>query len=221
MIIGWDRYSRANSSWDLKKGKKLYTNWDVKTSHNRSMTFIYSVLFVSCRQRFQWKRRAKRSGLLIQRCGNCSIKILISTLSFEICSHHTTQCSWIIFQGLIVSSRKESLQHFKKPWAHEHEPVKDLIDAVKVGTLILYMFLLLFWFEDYCYNSCFLFVGHTHQAIKPTVLIGSSGVGRTFTKEVIEALASFNEVLLSFLLCPNSSLSTILHNFVCACFIDI
>ncbi|GFZ04197.1 NADP-malic enzyme 4 [Actinidia rufa] len=64
-------------------------------------------------------------------------------------------------EGLIVRSRMESLQHFKKPWAHEHEPVKTLIDAIK--------------------------------AIKPTVLIGSSGVGRTFTKEVIEAMASLNE----------------------------
>ncbi|KAJ9183509.1 hypothetical protein P3X46_007352 [Hevea brasiliensis] len=69
---------------------------------------------------------------------------------------------WLVdSQGLIVSSRKESLQHFKKPWAHEHEPVKELLDAVK--------------------------------AIKPTVLIGSSGVGKTFTKEVVEAMASFNE----------------------------
>uniref|UniRef100_A0A1D1YHY4 Malic enzyme n=1 Tax=Anthurium amnicola TaxID=1678845 RepID=A0A1D1YHY4_9ARAE len=64
-------------------------------------------------------------------------------------------------KGLIVSSRKESLQHFKKPWAHDHAPVNSLLDAVK--------------------------------AIKPTVLIGSSGVGKTFTKEVIEAMASFNE----------------------------
>lgn len=69
---------------------------------------------------------------------------------------------WLVdSKGLIVSSRKDSLQHFKKPWAHEHEPVNNLLDAVK--------------------------------AIKPTVLIGSSGVGRTFTKEVIEAVASFNE----------------------------
>jgi len=69
---------------------------------------------------------------------------------------------WLVdSKGLIVSSRKESLQHFKKPWAHEHEPVKTLLDAVK--------------------------------AIKPTVLIGSSGVGRTFTKDVVEAMASFNE----------------------------
>ncbi|MQL75381.1 hypothetical protein Taro_007753 [Colocasia esculenta] len=69
---------------------------------------------------------------------------------------------WLVdSKGLIVSSRKESLQHFKKPWAHEHEPIGNLPDAVK--------------------------------AIKPTVLIGSSGVGKTFTKEVVEAMASFNK----------------------------
>jgi len=32
------------------------------------------------------------------------------------------------------------------------------------------------------------------QVIKPTVLIGSSGVGRTFTKEVVEAMTSNNDV---------------------------
>jgi len=70
---------------------------------------------------------------------------------------------WLVdSKGLIVSSRKESLQHFKQPWAHEHKPVKDLIGAV--------------------------------NAIKPTVLIGTSGVGQTFTKEVVEAMATNNEV---------------------------
>ncbi|RZR75985.1 hypothetical protein BHM03_00000572 [Ensete ventricosum] len=40
---------------------------------------------------------------------------------------------WMVdSKGLIVSSRKESLQHFKKPWAHDHEPVSNLLDAVKV-----------------------------------------------------------------------------------------
>lgn len=69
---------------------------------------------------------------------------------------------WLVdSKGLIVNARKESLQHFKKPWAHEHEHVKDLLNAVK--------------------------------AIKPTVLIGTSGVGKTFTKEVVEAMASFNK----------------------------
>ncbi|KAL6586240.1 hypothetical protein OROMI_002884 [Orobanche minor] len=69
---------------------------------------------------------------------------------------------WLVdSKGLIVASRKKSLQHFKKPWAHEHEPINNLVDAVK--------------------------------AIKPTALIGTSGVGQTFTKEVVEAMASFNE----------------------------
>lgn len=35
-------------------------------------------------------------------------------------------------QGLIVDARKESLQAHKKPWAHEHEPVNNLLDTVKV-----------------------------------------------------------------------------------------
>ncbi|XP_055810750.1 NADP-dependent malic enzyme-like [Solanum dulcamara] len=69
---------------------------------------------------------------------------------------------WLVdSKGLIVSGRKETLQAFKKPWAHEHEPVNNLLDAVK--------------------------------AVKPTVLIGTSGVGRTFTKEVVEAMASMNK----------------------------
>lgn len=69
---------------------------------------------------------------------------------------------WLVdSKGLIVSSRAESLQHFKKPWAHEHEPVTELVDAV--------------------------------NKIKPTVLIGTSGTGKTFTKEVVEAMAALNE----------------------------
>ncbi|XP_075505200.1 NADP-dependent malic enzyme, chloroplastic-like [Primulina tabacum] len=69
---------------------------------------------------------------------------------------------WLVdSKGLIVRSRLDSLQHFKRPWAHEHEPVNTLLDAVKT--------------------------------IKPTVLIGSSGAGRTFTQEVIQAMATLNE----------------------------
>ncbi|KAI3825470.1 hypothetical protein L1987_06959 [Smallanthus sonchifolius] len=68
---------------------------------------------------------------------------------------------WLVdSKGLVVCSRKDSLQHFKQPWAHDHEPVTGLLEAVK--------------------------------AIKPTILIGTSGVGKQFTKEVIEAMSSIN-----------------------------
>ncbi|MFS7909609.1 NADP-dependent malic enzyme [Helianthus anomalus] len=69
---------------------------------------------------------------------------------------------WLVdSKGLIVRSRLDSLQHFKKPWAHDHEPVDKFVDAIKT--------------------------------IKPTVLIGSSGAGQTFTKEVVETMSSLNE----------------------------
>lgn len=48
--------------------------------------------------------------------------------------------SSFLLQGLIVGSRKDSLQHFKKPWAHNHEPVKELLDAVKVLNPLCFMF---------------------------------------------------------------------------------
>lgn len=97
-----------------------------------------------------------------------------------------------LFQGLIVSSRKESLQHFKKPWAHEHEPIKDLLSAVKVWNELWTAFLYSYYVSVLVFHICIF-----SQAIKPTILIGSSGVGRTFTKEVIEAMASSNEVVSS------------------------
>lgn len=100
-----------------------------------------------------------------------------------------------LLQGLIVSSRLESLQHFKKPWAHEYEPVKELVDAVNVWTLSLSLFTYVYLscllkLKFLLYGLCFVFC----QEIKPTILIGTSGQGRTFTKEVVEAMASLNEV---------------------------
>ncbi|XVE52028.1 hypothetical protein DITRI_Ditri02bG0087400 [Diplodiscus trichospermus] len=78
-------------------------------------------------------------------------------------------------KGLIVKSRIDSLQHFKKPWAHDHEPIQKLVDAV--------------------------------NGIKPTVLIGTSGVGRTFTREVVEAMAALNDKPIIFSLSNPTSQS--------------
>ena len=124
--------------------------------------------------------------------GLCKPNLALPVCMNPILIFHLINLLFLLLQGLIVSSRKDSLQHFKKPWAHEHEPVRNLVDAVNV-----------WFFLSFCS------LHHTHsrsfnvlkwsmlssQKIKPTVLIGTSGQGRTFTKEVIEAMASINKVL--------------------------
>ncbi|KAJ7553937.1 hypothetical protein O6H91_06G119300 [Diphasiastrum complanatum] len=83
---------------------------------------------------------------------------------------------WLVdSKGLVVKSRWDSLQHFKRDYAHEHEECKTLLSAV--------------------------------QALKPTVLIGTSGQGSTFTKDVIETISSFNEKPLIFALSNPTSQS--------------
>jgi malate dehydrogenase (oxaloacetate-decarboxylating)(NADP+) len=64
-------------------------------------------------------------------------------------------------KGLVTKARLDSLQEFKKPFAHEHAPAGDLVTAIK--------------------------------SLKPTVLIGTSGKGGTFTKEALEEIASYQE----------------------------
>jgi hypothetical protein len=65
---------------------------------------------------------------------------------------------------------------------------------------------------DTCIHKSFRFVTFSmlyFQKIKPTVLIGTSGQGRTFTKEVIEAMASINEVpcRVNLLTCTSHAIS--------------
>ena len=51
------------------------------------------------------------------------------SLIFLVITDKEVRC---LLQGLVVASRNETLQPFKKRYAHEHEPVKDLLGAVKV-----------------------------------------------------------------------------------------
>jgi malate dehydrogenase (oxaloacetate-decarboxylating)(NADP+) len=70
--------------------------------------------------------------------------------------------------GLVTKSRKEDMMHYKLNFAHEHEPVNDLLSAVK--------------------------------KVKPSVLVGTSTVGGTFTKEVLEAVCENHETPIIFAL---------------------
>ncbi|KAH8956488.1 hypothetical protein BDL97_07G041200 [Sphagnum fallax] len=78
-------------------------------------------------------------------------------------------------KGLVTKSRYDSLQEFKKLYAHEHEPCSNLLSAIK--------------------------------ALKPTVLIGTSGRGGTFTKEALEEIASYQDQPIIFALSNPTSQS--------------
>ncbi|RVW59870.1 NADP-dependent malic enzyme, chloroplastic [Vitis vinifera] len=131
----------------------------------------HTFLFLRC-----WRAQAFRSPMMVMvmalqnRAGIGIAELIALEISKQTKAplEETRKKIWLVnSKGLIVHSRMESLQHFKKPWAHEHEPIKALLDAIK--------------------------------SIKPTVLIGSPGVGKTFTKEVVEAMTSFN--FLTLLIC--------------------
>ncbi len=70
------------------------------------------------------------------------------------------RCWFVDSEGLVVTGRKNMAPH-KRGFAHDHEPISDLLSAVK--------------------------------ALKPTTLIGASAHPKTFTREILEAIAKLNE----------------------------
>ncbi len=70
------------------------------------------------------------------------------------------RCWFMDSKALVESSRTDLADH-KKPFAHIHAPLTDLLSAV--------------------------------QAIKPTALIGVSGMPKQFTREIIEEMARINQ----------------------------
>ena len=84
------------------------------------------------------------------------------------------QCWFVDSRGLLCAGRDNIATH-KEPYAHEHEYIDNLLDAVK--------------------------------ALKPTALLGLSGQPQTFTKEVVEAMADFNERPIIFALSNPTSMA--------------
>jgi len=84
------------------------------------------------------------------------------------------RCWFVDSQGLVIRSRTDLAAH-KLPYAHEHEPLADLLSAV--------------------------------DALRPTAIIGVSGQPRTFTREIIERMAKYNERPIIFALSNPTSKS--------------
>jgi malate dehydrogenase (oxaloacetate-decarboxylating)(NADP+) len=69
------------------------------------------------------------------------------------------RCWFVDSKGLVVGSRADLVDH-KRPYAHDHAPVSDFLQAI--------------------------------ESLKPTAIVGVSGMPRTFTKPVVEAMARLN-----------------------------
>ncbi|MBT8094840.1 MAG: NAD-dependent malic enzyme [Gammaproteobacteria bacterium] len=69
-------------------------------------------------------------------------------------------CWFVDSRGLVCAGRDNLAEH-KLPYAHEHDYIDNLADAVRT--------------------------------LQPTALLGLSGQPQTFTKEIVEAMAEFNE----------------------------
>ena len=127
IVTGWHWYSRAYCSRNFKTGQKFYVFKNY--SYVFLWHFIEYVTVHSCRPIHHLRRLVRRSGSWTLRFEKFRL-LLFNTLDFPTCYAYVK----INYQqGLIVNSRKESLQHFKKPWAHDHEPVTGLLNAVKVS----------------------------------------------------------------------------------------
>ncbi|HSE15090.1 MAG TPA: NAD-dependent malic enzyme [Candidatus Deferrimicrobium sp.] len=69
------------------------------------------------------------------------------------------RCWFVDSKGLVVRGRADLVEH-KLPYAHDHGPVSDFLQAI--------------------------------ETLKPTAIVGVSGMPRTFTKPIVEAMARLN-----------------------------
>jgi malate dehydrogenase (oxaloacetate-decarboxylating)(NADP+) len=93
------------------------------------------------------------------------------------------RCWYVDINGLVVKSRTD-LSHHHLPYAHEHAPLGDFLQAV----------------ED----------------LRPTAIIGVSGVPRLFSRPVIEAMARLNRRPIVFALSNPTSKSECTAEEACA-----
>ena len=153
VIAGWYWHSRAYSPWNVKEGKDLYLSFCVRWGILFSglfavMFYIHAKLQANASveelRKKIWLVDSKVVKYLMIFSWTIfwywSCWLLFCTVTWIWLSRFLNMhSSGIILQGLIVSSRKESLQHFKKPWAHECEPVNNLLDAIKVGLFSIHL----------------------------------------------------------------------------------
>lgn len=140
-------------------------NDDVQGTASVTVAGVYSALRLTGGQ-------LKDQKILFLGAGEAGIGIadlIVSGMMEEGLSEEEARakCWFVDSRGLVVKSRTD-LAHHKLAYAHDYEPMTDLLTAV--------------------------------TALKPAALIGVSGQPRTFTQEIVEKMAEYNEQPMIFAL---------------------
>ena len=166
-LIQFEDFANINAFRLLEeyRNRACTFNDDVQGTASVTLAGLYSALRLTGGQ-------LKDQKILFLGAGEAGIgiaELIVSAMQEEGLSEAEARarCWFVDSRGLVVKSRTD-LAHHKLAFAHEYEPMTDLLTAV--------------------------------IALKPTALVGVSGQPRTFTKEVVEQMAEYNEKPMIFAL---------------------
>ena len=180
VLVQFEDFANRNAFRLLEKYRNRYRtfNDDIQGTASVTLAGLFAALRLIAVEGGP-RRKLSEQRLLFLGAGEAGVGIadlVVSAMMQEGLSAQEARarCWFVDSTGLVIKSRSDLASH-KLPYAHEHPPVKDLLEAV--------------------------------QELRPTVIIGVSGQPRTFTREVIEAMAKYNDRPIIFALSNPTSKS--------------
>lgn len=180
VLVQFEDFANRNAFRLLEKYRNRYRtfNDDIQGTASVTLAGLFAALRLIAVEGGP-RRKLSEQRLLFLGAGEAGVGIadlVVSAMMQEGLSAQEARarCWFVDSTGLVIKSRADLATH-KLPYAHEHPPVKDLLEAV--------------------------------QELRPTVIIGVSGQPRTFTREIIEAMAKYNDRPIIFALSNPTSKS--------------
>lgn len=180
VLVQFEDFSNINAFRMLAEYRNRYRvfNDDIQGTAAVTLAGLFAALRLIAREGGP-ERKLSEQRLLFLGAGEAGIGIadlIVSTMVQEGLSLEEARqrCWFVDSKGLVIKSRTDLASH-KLPYAHDHAPENNLLEAV----------------DD----------------LRPTAIIGVSGQGRTFTREIIEHMAKYNERPIIFALSNPTSKS--------------